>query len=94
MIDKEKMETAINSGLTVLAKTLDEAMPTDLLLKQARIASSILSTGARYEANQNSRLGMQIRIATVTLKNIEERHKYLAISSPELKLLTKKRQGK
>lgn len=87
MPDKDKMETAINKGLGILSKTLSKDNPSDKLLKQARIASSILSTGARYEANQNARLGMKIRTASMILKDDKERRKYLEVSSPELKLL-------
>lgn len=87
MPDKVKLDEAIDNGLSVLIKTLKKDKPAESLLKQARIASSILSTGARYEANQNSRLSMKIRVATMVLKDMDERKKYLAISSPELNLL-------
>lgn len=87
MIDKEKMDIVINDGLSVLGEVMKSKKPKETQLKQARIASSILSTGVRFEATQNAYLGLKMRAAKMVLQNEEERRKYLEVSSPELKLL-------
>jgi len=85
--NEEKLNQAVDSGLDVLIDVLKAPTPTKEQLIQARLASSVLSTGARYEATRNSRLGMQIRVASMVLKDTKERKRYLSAASPELKLL-------
>ena len=87
LIDEKKLGKAIDGGLDKLIAVMKKDKPAKEHLLQARLASSILSTGARYLAAMNSRLSLQFRIATVVLKDDEERRKYLAAASPELKLL-------
>lgn len=87
LIDEDKLEKAINGGLDKLIAVLKDAKPVKESLIQARLASSIVSTGARYMAAQNSRLSLQVRVASMVLKDTKERKKYLAAASPELKLL-------
>ena len=87
MASEEKLIKAVDSGLDVLIGVLKAEAPTKEQLIQARLASSVLSTGARYEATRNARLGMQIRVASMVLKDAKERKRYLSVASPELKLL-------
>ena len=87
MVNNGKLEKAIESGLDVLIDTLKSHNPTKEMLMQARLASSILSTGARYEATRNARLSIQIRVASLVLKDNKKRKEYLIAASPELKLL-------
>ena len=87
MVDQDKLNQAVENSLDVLMYILKAKSFTKEQLTRARIASSVLSTGARYQATQNARLSMQIRVASLVLKDNKERRKYLAASSPELKLL-------
>ena len=87
MVNEEKLGQAIDSGLDKLINVLKAESPTKEQLVQARLASSVLSTGARFEATRNARLSMQIRVASMVLKDTKERRRYLAAASPELKLL-------
>lgn len=87
MVNEGKLGQAMESGLDKLIDVLKIETPTKEQLIQARLASSVLSTGARFEATRNARLGMQIRVASMVLKDTKERKRYLAAASPELKLL-------
>lgn len=87
LINEEKLSKAIDSGLDRLIGVMKDSKPTKENLNRARLASSILSTGARYLAAQNSRLSLQLRVASMVLKDGKERRKYLAAASPDLKLL-------
>lgn len=87
MINEERLGQAADAGLEKVIEVLKIETPTKEQLTQARIASSIVSTGIRHEATTNARLGMQIRVASLVLKDNKERKRYLAAASPELKLL-------
>ena len=88
LINETKLTKAIDAGLDKLIAVMEDDKPTKEHLNQARLASSIISTGARYLAAQNSRLSLQLRVATMVLKDGKERKKYLAAANPELKFLT------
>ncbi len=87
MVNEDKLVQVIDSSLDTLVRVLkaETLAKEDLVL--ARLASSVLSTGARFEATKNSRLSMQIRVASMVLKDSKERKRYRAAASPELKLL-------
>ena len=87
VINEEKLGQAIDIGLNKLIEIMKADAPGKDQLIQARLASSLVSTGARYLATQNSGLSLKMRLATMVLKDTKERKKYLAISVPELKLL-------
>ncbi|MBA7589937.1 hypothetical protein ES708_32036 [subsurface metagenome] len=87
MISEEKLSQAIDSGLDKLIVVIKAENPTKEQLVQARLASSVLSSGVHHEGTTNARLGMQIRVASMVLKDSKERKRYLAAASPELKLL-------
>ncbi|MBA7589694.1 hypothetical protein ES708_31783 [subsurface metagenome] len=87
LINEEKLGKAIDGGLDKLITVMKAAKPAKESLLQARLASSVLSTGAKYMGAQNSRLSLQLRVATMVLKDGKERREYLAAASPELKLL-------
>jgi hypothetical protein len=87
LLNEEKLSQAADVGLDKIMEVLKAETPSKEQLKQAGIASSIIATGVRHEATTNSRLGMQIRVASMVLKDDKERKRYLAAASPELKLL-------
>lgn len=87
MIDESKLEETITIGLNRIKEVLQTDKPGKDQLTQARIASSIIASGIRHEATTNARLGMQIRVASLVLKDTKDRKKYLSTASPELKLM-------
>jgi hypothetical protein len=87
LINETKLSKVIDSGLDKLIEIMKTDKPTKEDMDQARLGASLLSTGTRYLASQNSRLSLQLRVATMVLKDGKERRKYLAAASPELKLL-------
>jgi len=87
LINEEKLGIAIDTGLDKLIDVLKTDEPKKEQLTLARLASSVLNTGARYQATQNAQLSLRVRVAQMVLKDNKERRKYLIASSPELKLL-------
>lgn len=89
-MNKGKLEKVAEKGLDVISMVLSSEEPTKEQLTQARLASSVVSSSIRLEAAQNARIGMQIRVAGMVLKDDNERKKYLKAASPELKLISTK----
>lgn len=87
MINKGKLSEVVNSGLEVLGELMKAESPTKEVFGKARLAASMLSTAARLEATENSMISLRFRVALSILKTPKERRQYLAVSSPELKLL-------
>jgi len=87
VINEQKLGETIDQGLKVLQGVFRQNKPTKEELGKARLASSVLSTGARLLATKSSMLSLRLRVSQVVFKTPEEKREYLKISSPELKLL-------
>lgn len=87
IINEKKLKEATDAGLDTLINHLKSEEPTKEQFSQARLTSSVLSSGIRYLAGRNARMGMLIRVASSVLQNKDERLQYLSKTTPELKLL-------
>lgn len=91
MIETKLLDDAVTAGLESLALVLRKETPTKEDFTKARLGASIASTSVRYLSTINSMVSLRFRVAESIIKNAKERRKYLATSSPELKLLKQPR---